>query len=205
MNLKTIPAILTLLLLCLGGCANAPSPDPVAKLSQLMIGRFSSAAQAAADSQYGVYEITTGRIWTDRRDGTWVYLEQAEAAKKTAPYRQRIYQMRPLRDGKVLVEMYTIKDPKRALGAYANAGALISDADLEPLTGCGLTFAPDTNGTWRGATKGKDCRNTYKSSAYMTSLAEITATRWVNWDRGFKADDSLAWGPAAGGYVFDRQ
>jgi hypothetical protein len=205
MNLKKIPAILTLLLLWLGACSAVSSPDPVATLSRLMTGRFSSAAQAAKDSQYGIYEITTGRIWTDRRDGTWLYLEQAEAAKKAAPYRQRIYQMRPLSDGNVLVEMYAIKDPKRALGAYANAGALISEADLESLVGCGLTFVSDPSGAWRGATNGKDCRNTYKSSAYMISLAEISATRWVNWDRGFRADDSLAWGPAGGGYAFDRK
>ena len=205
LNLKAYASLKVILLLCLGGCATMPAQDHVETLAQLMTGHYSTAQQAAANSKYGVYELSAARIWTSRRDGTWLYLEQAEAAKKTAPYRQRIYQMRPLADGKVQLDMYALKDPKRALGAYANGGANISDADLEPLAGCGLVFAAERDGKWLGATNGKDCRNNYKSSAYMTSQAEITATRWVNWDRGFRADDSLAWGPADGGYVFDRQ
>lgn len=187
-----------------GGCATL-APRDAETLAGLMTGTFSSRDQAAQDHRYEAYQITAGPIWPTRADGPWLYLEQAAAEKPDAPYRQRVYHLTDLGDGAVRVDMFTLKAPRQAQGAQANAGAMIAQGDLEPLPGCDLTFRRGADGIWRGTTRDTDCRNTYKNSAYMVSRAEIDGAGWMNWDRGFGADGALVWGPAAGGYQFKRR
>ncbi|HRW89883.1 MAG TPA: CpcT/CpeT family chromophore lyase, partial [Flavobacteriales bacterium] len=63
----------------------------LAELASWMTGSFSSAAQAEADTNYYAIELEMARIWPERTDGVWLYVEQAVAAKKEKPYRQRVY------------------------------------------------------------------------------------------------------------------
>ena len=77
----------------------------------------------------------------------------------------------------------------------------LTEAPLGP-AGCHNVISYVGGGTWTAEAPG--CANSYKGAVRMESRSVTTPSRFVNWDRGFAADGSLVWGPAAGGYVFQR-
>lgn len=58
-----------------------------------MQGSYNSEEQSKNDSDYYNISLEMKKIWTDRSDGYWLYVEQAVAETKDQPYRQRIYHL----------------------------------------------------------------------------------------------------------------
>ena len=56
------------------------------KTRSRLVGSFSSAAQADADSNFRAIDLHMVPIWTDRTDGPWLYVEQAVAEARDRPY-----------------------------------------------------------------------------------------------------------------------
>ena len=61
------------------------------QLAYTMAGSYTSAEQAKSDTNYFEIELEMVRIWPKRKDGAWFCVEQATAADKAKPYRQRVY------------------------------------------------------------------------------------------------------------------
>jgi CpeT protein len=212
-----LPKFTTLvLILFLSGCALFEVP-PETEIEQVadpdletlyawMAGSFSSAAQAAEDSTYYEIELEMAPIWTERRDGRWLYVEQAVASHKARPYRQRIYRLN--RQDKLFLEsaVYRIPGEERFVGAYKNVelfNSLTPDSLIER-EGCSIILERMADGTFGGSTHGIGCESTLRGASYATSHVTIRETRIMSWDRGYDADGNQAWGATKAGYIFEK-
>ncbi len=185
--------------------ADTSIADPAAEVAAWMAGHYDSRDQAAADPTYFPIALSMVPIWTERRDGHWLYVEQAMADTPEKPYRQRVYRVSAGADGEVLSAVFTIEQPTRFVQGWRN-GALdsLTQAMLQPREGCtvALRRAPDG---WRGATRGTACASDLRGAAYATAEVTLDATQMRSWDRGYAADGKQVWGANAGPYVFVKR
>jgi hypothetical protein len=184
------------------GAAEAPLADQVASMLE---GSFSSSAQAAADSAYFDIRLVMARIWPDRGDGPWLYVEQAVAGATDRPYRQRVYRVTD--DGsRARSDVYTLRRPERFVGAWRDPGifASLTPDSLALRDGCAVFLRPADAGGFIGGTEGNACRSDLRGAAYATSEIVLTPERLLSWDRGFDGSGAQVWGAEKGGYVFER-
>ena len=87
-------------------------------LATWMTGSFSSEAHAKSDSEIKNITLEMARIWPDRDDGVWLYVEQAAAENKKKPYRQRVYRLTAHPDGSFRSDVYTLPTPDKHVGQY---------------------------------------------------------------------------------------
>jgi glycosidase len=112
-------------------------------LGNWMTGSFSSLAQAEADTNYLDIRLEVVPMWTDRKDGPWLYVEQAVAARKSRPYRQRVYHLVDNGDGTMSSEVYSFEGPLRFAGHWKKDEPLAA-LDPDSLTvreGCAVVLA----------------------------------------------------------------
>lgn len=197
----------------LGSCAAtgdppAPPPAPIEDLATWMEGAFTSTAQAARDPQNFLdVHLSMTRIFGDRDDGPWLYVEQAVATALDRPYRQRVYHLVALDDGRVRSEVYTLPgDPLAFAGAGRDPSRL---GGLEPSAlvlreGCAIELERIDPATWRGSTVGRGCASNLANASYATSDVVITSTRLTSWDRGFDTQGNQVWGATSGPYEFEK-
>ncbi|QDU65398.1 chromophore lyase CpcT/CpeT [Engelhardtia mirabilis] len=193
---------------CAGPGGGSPAVlDKAVELAHWMVGSFDSADQAAqAPDDYLDIHLETVRIWTDRSDGPWLYVEQAAATALDRPYRQRVYHL--VRDGAgVRSDVYELPgDPLALAGAWRDPARLagLGPRDLIRREGCSIWLRRTPTG-WVGSTRGQDCASSLGDAVYATSEVTITATSLSSWDRGFDANGEQVWGAAAGGYRFVKR
>ncbi|MEK6701488.1 MAG: CpcT/CpeT family chromophore lyase [Planctomycetota bacterium] len=171
-----------------------------------MIGSFSSQAQAARDKSFFDIRMHTARIWPQRTDGVWIYEEQATAAALARPYRQRVYKMSVMADGKIKSDVYTLPgDPLVFAGAWSDVSKLnaIDPSSLALKDGCGLILSR-VNDEYVGRTIGDNCSSDLRGATYSTTEVTLNAKGVQTWDRGYDKAGKLAWGPREGPYDFKR-
>ncbi len=172
---------------------------------ELRTGSFSSAAQAASDSRYGVATWHIAERPGDDGDVRWLYVENW-LGDAQAPYRQRMIRLHVARDGSIVARGHQLPNPERYVGAWSDTTRL-SDIDvdsLEAMAGCDVTIVRTGPQRFEGQTSGAQCGNAYRGARYAVSQSVLTADFMTNWDRGFDADGTQVWGPTAGGYRFLR-
>lgn len=192
-----------MILALLAAAALDPGLEDYARVAT---GHFSSAAQHKADPRYDEVEVRIVRIWPERTDGLWLYQEQAIVSVPgkmreealAAPYFQFVGRIVPLGDGIFRRDNYRVKDGARFAGAKIGA---LTQADLAEAS-CHNRIERVASGWFTARTE--SCANRYKGAAAMRSLSTMSADVQVNWDRGFDAEGRRIWGPADGGYIFDR-
>lgn len=175
------------------------------RLAGFLEGSFSSRRQAEADSDFYDIRLHAVRIWRERSDGIWLYVEQAQASQLDAPYRQRIYKLAE-NDGLLTSEIFTFPEPSVFAGAYRQP-ALFDRLDpqtLQSREGCIVVIAALADGTFSGRTNDRDCRSNHRGAAYAAAEVLISATQMISWDRGFDQEGRQVWGSTKGGYVFDK-
>ncbi len=216
MKSSMLIGILTLAI-ALSGCAlfrETPSsevhwaPDPgLDRLTTWMTGSFTSAAQAAADSSYYEIELEMAPIWTELSGARWLYVEQAVATHKAAPYRQRVYRLTRLDENLFESAVYKLPDEEKYVGAYLDPERLdaISPAFLIERQGCSIVLELMADGTYGGSTQGTGCESTLRGATYATSHVTLRADRLMSWDRGYDAGGNQVWGARDAGYVFERK
>ncbi|HLP26970.1 MAG TPA: chromophore lyase CpcT/CpeT [Acidobacteriota bacterium] len=176
------------------------------RLAALLTGSFSSADQALADKNYRNATLHAARIWPDRSDGPWLYIEQALAVAPDQPYRQRVFQLATAADGSLEARAFTLDEPIKATGAWRKTVPL-SEFTPNHLTfneGCTLHFRTMPDGAFLGSTRGDGCPSDLRGATHATTEATLTSDKIVWWERGFNASGRQVWGSAAGGYVFKR-
>lgn len=191
--------------------SDLPKPS-LGLLAERLTGSFSSADQAAADPE-NYFEIVLHMtpIFAERRDGPWLYVEQATAKTPDKPYRQRVYRLSEPRPGVFKSDVYTLPDPAAAIGAWRDASRL-GDLKPESLTlrdGCALTLTwkpgeGGAPGAFVGSTTGTQCASELRGGKYATSEATILPDRLITWDRGYNEKGEQVWGATKGGYEFRR-
>jgi len=183
----------------------------VKMVTDWLTGSFSNHAQASSDPRFREVEVHMTPIWPDRKDGPWLYVEQAVTTALDRPYRQRIYQIGPAlaADGSpaVLSMIYSLPgDPLVYAGAWKDPSRFgdIIPGMLTPLEGCGVTLVADGPAAFKGGTEGTNCASTRGGAAYTTSEIHLDATTLETLDRGFSADGTQVWGSEHGPYRFER-
>jgi len=203
-------ALLLLIGLSLAGCQ---SPEPrsanstsVERLAEWMGGSFSSGAQAAADPEnYLDVRLEMRRIWPERIDGAWLYVEQAVASALDRPYRQRIYRVHDVAPGELRSEVFELPgDPLIYAGAFEDVRRLdaLRPRELALRVGCEVHLRRTGTDEFRGSTLGDGCASTLRGAAFATSHVVVTSSRIESWDRGFDHEGAQVWGATHGPYVF---
>lgn len=174
-------------------------------LLSLMTGSFTSAAQAAADTNY--YDITLHMvpIWNGG-EGDWLYVEQAVTAMPDRPYRQRIYQLEALGTDAYKTTVYEMADPKAAIGKWQTP-AFFDDWDRSVLVerpGCSVYLKKKGPNWYEGSTKDQECKSDFNGATFATSIVTVRAGGIDSWDRGFDADGNYLWGAEFGAYQFKK-
>lgn len=186
------------------GTALAPA---VARLERSMTGVFSSRAQAASDPEhFKDVRLVMTRVWPERTDGLWIYVEQALATDLAHPYRQRVYHVTQRDDGALVSRVSTL--PGDPLRFTDGSGRPYNFAQVTPETlaardGCDVIMR-ESAGAVVGKTEGTGCASELRGAAYATSEVRIAPGEIVSWDRGFDASGRQVWGATTGGYVFKR-
>ncbi len=176
------------------------------RLVTMMQGSFSSEEQSANDSDYFDIRLEMKRIWPERSDAKWLYVEQAVASMKDKPYRQRVYKITNTYEGRFESAVFTLKDPLRFAGEWKKENplsGLIPDS-LEAREGCSVFLTLMNNGSYEGSTNGKDCQSDLRGAKYATSEVVISDEGIKSWDRGYDENDKQVWGAEKGGYVFKK-
>ncbi len=185
-----------------------PAVMPAAmRAGELMSGTYSSAAQAKADPDFRDVRLHMVRIWPERTDAYWLYVEQAMASSLDKPYRQRVYAVKVEPDGKVASHVYELPgDPMGFAGAWKDPKRLdlVNPDLLVPREGCTVFLEGEGEG-WKGATQANACVSNLMGAAYATSEVTVTAEALTSWDRGFDKDGKQVWGSKKGAYRFVRE
>ncbi len=196
-------------ILCAALPVAAASPDAESApgcetLLDWMTGSFSSEGQAAADSAYFDIRLEVVRIWTDRDDAYWLYVEQAVAGMTDRPYRQRVYRVKQLDENSYESAVFTLPDPQEHAGAWREDQPLckLSPENLELRSGCAVFLRLNESGEFAGGTAGRGCGSDLHGASYATSEVVVGPDRMESWDRGFKDDGTQVWGAEKGAYIF---
>ncbi len=171
-----------------------------------MTGSFSSAEQAASDTDFFDIRLQIVRIWPQRADGYWLYVEQATAAAQDKPYRQRVYHVHQLSNDLFESQVFTLNQPEPFINGFKRADGLAS-LSLDSLTlrdGCSIILRKMGDSSFVGSTIAHGCESSLRGASYATSVVEITAERLISWDQGFDSTGKQVWGATKGGYVFRK-
>ncbi len=186
-----------------------PPPGAAASVGPLgdwVAGTFSNAAQARTDPDCPDALLRVVRIWGDRADAVWLYVEQAHASSPSSPVRQRIHSLRALVGGTVEMRVYDLDDPAKVAGAWRDPSRLsgVAPEGLVERRGCTVLLRAVDANTYAGSTAGRQCTDAAAGAGYATSELTVTPKGLVVWDRGFDASGRQTSGPTQGGYRFDR-
>ena len=178
----------------------------VADLAMYMAGSFSNLAQARADSDYIDINLEVVPVWTDRGDGPWLYVEQAVTARRSRPYRQRVYHLVDNSDGTFSSEVYEIEEPLRFAGDWRLDEPLkeLGPDSLVVREGCNVVLRRTSADTFEGGTVERECVSNMRGAVYATSEVVVTPERLISWDRGFDVEGNQVWGATEGPYIFDK-
>ncbi len=192
------------------GCRNLTpghSGSAAETLAHWMTGSFSSEAQAL-ESPDDFFDIRLFMVpvWTEAKDGHWLYVEQAAALSLARPYRQRLYHIVDTPKGP-RSDVYELPgDPLAYAGAWRTPevfNALDPD-DLIEREGCSI-YLRGSRGVFEGETRGPGCSSTLGGATFATSEVTITQMIVKSWDRGFDDEGVQRWGAVRGPYVFIKQ
>lgn len=185
--------------------ADTPHESDIDQLVSWMEGSYNSYQQSVADTNYFNINLEMHRIWRQRTDGYWLYVEQAMAANLYKPYRQRIYHVITQKD-RYVSEVYELKQPERWVRKYKtpDAFAAITPDSLLLRQGCAVNLRFDGK-AYTGGTDVGTCESNLRGAKYATSKVNIFNDRLESWDQGFDANNRQVWGATAGAYIFNKQ
>jgi hypothetical protein len=170
-----------------------------------MCGSFNSGQQSLDDSDYYNVALEMHRIWNDRKDGYWIYVEQAISDTKQKPYRQRIYHLVE-DDEKIRSIVYTLKDEKKFVGGYNNPSVFdfLNYNEIELKEGCDVIISRKDETTFIGSTVDDNCPSRLSGATYATTKVVIKENVLISWDQGFNQNHEQVWGAVKGGYIFNK-
>lgn len=171
-----------------------------------MSGEFNSAEQAKRDTAFMNISLKMTRVWKDKPNGAWFYVEQALASTPDAPYRQRMYFVSEIVEDEYSSDVYLLPNEKNYIGAWKNPELLgnLTPFELSHKSGCAVILFFD-GFQYGGATSKGICKSELRGATYATSEVAILEDRIASWDRGFNSEDKQVWGSESGAYEFIKQ
>lgn len=194
--------LLAFQLLLATACPFQPSDD-LTLAASLLTGSFSSEYQAKTVVGFHDYRMRSTRVWANRTDGAWLYMEQARGNSTHLPYRQRVYHIHYL--GSLLsITPYRLPLAEAFMHKGAVAFDLITPADLDAVEGCEIYLARTGVADFKGAMSLKSCKSTQNGAHYMTTTLKMSMYNIVSWDHGYAKNGTLVWGAELEPYEFRR-
>lgn len=190
----------------LSACKLQRAGSQLDQLSSWMSGTFTSAEQAVEDTSYFDISLVMYPIWEGQPNVRWLYVEQAVSAAPLKPYRQRVYELRELPEGKFSSKVYELPGAKRFIHAWQDPAifASLNPDSLIVREGCTVFLESKASGYYTGSTPFKDCLSSLYGASYATSEVSVYEDKIVSWDRGWDEDDQQVWGAEKGGYIFKK-
>jgi len=209
-NAYTYGLIFALLVFLAFSCATQkeavePIPDETMALRDMMTGSYDSSNQESQDSSYYNISLHMYPIWENRKDGRYLYVEQALASMQDRPYRQRVYRLQQQEDGTLASYVYTIKHDSLFIGKWKTPGYFdkYGLTLLDEREGCEVILEKTDVG-YQGSTVADHCKSSLRGAAFATSKVSMTTDRITSWDQGFDSDGKQVWGATKGPYIFDK-
>lgn len=181
------------------GPAVATAGSTAADLAAWLPGNYSSAQQAASDPTIFDVRLHIARIWPDRADGPWMYVEQSMADAQHIPYRQRIYRIVTAPNNSVEVVVYEFAgSPLAWAGAWSDPGRFnaLDPGLLNPIIGSGMKLTTVSPGRITGT--GNEQEQGRRGAARATNELIVMAQEINMWDRGFNSEGKQVWGSVKG-------
>ena len=201
-----ISTILFLSLLSTNTLKSQEISSDLQQLADWMTGEFDSSEQADKDSSYYNISLKMTRIWPEKTNGIYLYVEQALASTPKEPYRQRVYFVTQIDDLNYTSDVYTFKNAEKFIGAWKTPESFadVTVFDLKYKEGC--TVFMDYDGfQYSGRTKTGSCKSDLRGASYATSEVIILPSKLSSWDRGYDENDEQVWGAEKGPYVFKKE
>ena len=175
------------------------------QLIEWMTGEFDSKAQADKDTAFYNISLKMKRVWKDKPNGAWIYVEQALASKPDKPYRQRMYFLSQITDDEYSSDVYELPDPEKYVGAWKDPTKLegLTLFDLKHKSGCTVIIFYD-GFQYGGQTRTGSCKSSLDGAEYATSEVTVLNGEIKTWDRGFDSDGNQVWGSTSGPYIFKK-
>ena len=176
-------------------------------LAKQMEGNYNTIKQSKTDTGYFDIRLHMKRIWYDRTDGIWLYVEQAAGKSQEKPYRQRVYRLSETGYNLFESEIFEIKDPLRFVGQWKYKNPLAGNGEdiLISKTGCSVQLKKVGKKMYSGSTYGEKCLSGWRGAKYATSIITIIKEGMITWDRGFDENDNYLWGAEKAGYFFEKE
>ncbi len=205
--MKNIYFILISLVFVFSCAKPKAQPDQLHTLASWMTGSFTSREQSLQDTSYLDIRLQMIRIWHDREDAVWLYVEQAAAESLERPYRQRVYRLTQADSALFESKVYELNNPLRFAGAWKqeDSFAVLTPDSLIERQGCSIFLTRADEETFQGSTVDKNCLSTLRGASYAVSEVVIRENYMVTWDLGFDENDNHVWGNDKGGYVFMKE
>jgi len=177
------------------------------ELAALMEGNFNTKNQSLIDSGYFDIRLHMKRIWPEREDAVWLYVEQSAASSPDKPYRQRIYRLINMEYNLFESAIFELPEPLRFVGEWKspNAGKSIDPEILIPLEGCAVYLKKVGEQMYCGSTVADNCSNDWRGAKYVSSIVTVLKNGLITWDRGFDENNNYLWGAEKAGYFFERE
>lgn len=177
------------------------------ELATLMEGNFNTKKQSLIDTGYFDIRLNMKRIWPEREDAVWLYVEQSAASSPEKPYRQRIYKLTNKDYNLFESAIFELAEPLRFVGEWKsmNAGKSIDPESLIPLEGCSVYLKKVGEQMYSGSTVADNCLSDWRGAKYVSSIVTVLKSGLITWDRGFNENGIYLWGAEKAGYFFERE
>lgn len=200
--------LLSMITVATAGLA-AKADTSVALLERYLLGRFSSATQAAGNPEFSPVDVRVEPVTLERSnivEGPWLLFSMHD--RKRDQWQQALYRLRQDPGEIIVIESYRLF--RRSSQPPENRPIKPEDLakrrleSIVYLSGCDVYFTLGADKIFRGAHQRGTCKPATLKVAYIHADKEIGPAGMMFWERGYDERDRPVWGPKTGGYRFER-
>jgi hypothetical protein len=178
------------------------------QLAEILPGSYDNSQQHQAfPKDFHHLRLEVQRIWSDRDDAVWLYVEQALYDLPEAPHHQWVYKIFRGERDTLIGEIYSLENASTAI-RKGHDKAFWKEQHPNQLSlrqGCAIRFVRRCNGYFVGSTHGSACSSPVDRADFIQSQVAVSLDALKLWEQGFDAGGKKVWGPDKGAYLFDRR
>lgn len=175
-------------------------------LKQYMVGNFENAKQVESDSSIEWLSMQIKQVWTKRKDGFWLYVEQIHPKEPALPVFQHMFHIYVQDDSTLICQEFEFKEPATYIGWWKTPLRFdsVKFSALSNRLGCEVYLRKNTLGQFIGTTDGNECISHKDGASYSTTEMQIDKTGLHYWERGWNTDGNIVWVRSKGAIQFKK-
>ena len=164
--------------------------DILTRMSSYLTGRFTNEWDSVTtEGAVPGVRFFSARIWRNRHDGIWLYVEQNTTATGL-PIRQRLYNFY-YRGSLPVISFYALRDPERYVGGWKRPRDFNFDTvEKELKEGCDIYVMRQDAETLIGLDAGKNCTATIPGVKYLKTSIRANQYNVAVKTKAFSANDT---------------